>query len=82
MINTVAAGISLAVNIPLNVLFIPRMGIAGAALASTVSYTLTAVVALAAFLKISGNTLWDTIVIKPRDLKNCARELAKMRGRI
>ena len=69
IVGTIAAGVSLAVNIPLNLLLIPRMGISGAALASTVSYSLTAVVVLAAFLKISGNSWIDTILLKREDLK-------------
>jgi O-antigen/teichoic acid export membrane protein len=69
MINIVASGISLAVNIPLNLFLIPRMGISGAALASTISYSLTAVVVLVAFLKISGNSWVDTLLLKREDLK-------------
>jgi len=67
-VNAVAAGISLAVNVPLNLLLIPGMGIAGAALASTVSYSVTAAVTLAVFLRVSGNRWFDTIVIKREDL--------------
>jgi len=81
LMNTVAAGISLAVNVPLNMFFIPKMGIAGAALASTISYTLSALVVLAAFMRISGNSLFDMIVIKPRDLRIYTGALAKMRRR-
>lgn len=80
LINTAAAGVSLAVNIPLNLLLIPRIGISGAALASTISYSLTALVVLVAFLRISKNSLFDTIVIKPRDLKIYTEVLAKGRS--
>ena len=79
MINTTAAGVSLAVNIPLNLLLIPSMGIAGAALASTISYTMTAVIVLVAFIRISKNSLFDTVVIKPRDLEIYRGMLAKSR---
>lgn len=77
MINTVAAGVSLAVNIPLNLLLIPKMGISGAALASTVSYTLVTVVVLIYFLSVSKNSLFDTIVIKPRDLRILVKVMVK-----
>ena len=80
MINTVAAGVSLAVNIPLNLLLIPEMGISGAALASTISYTAATIIVLIAFLRISNNSLFDTIVIKPKDLRIYADVLAKGRG--
>ncbi len=80
MINTVAAGISLAVNIPLNIIFIPRMGIAGSALASSISYSLTALAVLVAFMKISGNGLFETLVLRPKDLKAYARTIAEIRA--
>lgn len=69
IINTYAAGMSLIVNIFLNIWLIPIWGISGAALASTVSYTLTAAFVLTLFLRISHNGLFDTIVIKKQDLK-------------
>lgn len=77
IINTAAAATSLAVNIPLNILFIPMWGISGAALASTISYTLTAIVVLVAFMRISKNSLFDTLIIKPQDLKIYTDVLAK-----
>jgi len=69
IISTIADSISLAVNIPLNLLLIPKMGISGAALASTVSYSMAAIAILAAFLKISGNSWVDTILFKREDLR-------------
>jgi Na+-driven multidrug efflux pump len=69
IINAVAAGVSLALNIPLNLWLIPRWGISGAAFASTVSYTVTAIVVLIAFMRISKNSWFDTIVVKPQDLR-------------
>ncbi|MBN2186932.1 MAG: flippase [Dehalococcoidia bacterium] len=69
VVGTIAAGVSLAVNIPLNLVLIPRMGISGAALASTISYSVTALVVLVTFLRISGNSLVDTILLRREDLK-------------
>ena len=69
IVGTIAAGVALAVNIPLNLFLIPRMGISGAALASTISYTVAAIVVLVAFLRISGNSWIDTILLKREDLK-------------
>jgi Na+-driven multidrug efflux pump len=56
--------VALLVNIGLNILLIPRMGVSGAALASAVSYTLNALVVLTAFLRISG--LRAAVVLVPR----------------
>jgi len=69
IVGTIAAVVSLAVNIPLNIFLIPRMGISGAALASTISYSVTAIVILVAFQKISGNSWVDTLLLKREDLK-------------
>lgn len=80
MINTVAVAVSLAVNIPLNLLLIPMWGIAGAAFASTVAYTITTIIILAYFMRISGNSLFDTIMIKPQDLRIYAEVLTKGRS--
>lgn len=67
--GTLAAFISLAVNIPLNIYLIPRWGIAGAAFSSTVAYSLASLISLIAFLKISGNSLLDTLIIKKQDIQ-------------
>jgi O-antigen/teichoic acid export membrane protein len=82
IINAVVAGISLGVNIPLNLLLIPRMGIAGAALASTVSYSVSAVVTLVAFTRVSGNSWFDTLIIKPEDVRLYAGLCATLGHRI
>ncbi len=44
------------------------MGISGAALATTCSYFIYAGIILMAFLRISGNRLTDTVIIKSQDL--------------
>ena len=53
------------------------MGISGAALASTISYTITTIVVLMAFLRISRNSLLDTIIIKLQDFRIYTEVLAK-----
>lgn len=68
MINTYAAIISLAVNIPLNLIFIPQLGIIGSALASSIAYFVSAIIVLICFLKISGNSISDTLIIKKEDI--------------
>lgn len=69
MINTYAAAISLAVNVPLNFILIPQIGIVGSALASTISYTVTTIVVLASFLKLSKSSLSETLILKDQDIK-------------
>jgi O-antigen/teichoic acid export membrane protein len=79
IINTIAAGVSLIINISLNILLIPTMGISGAALASTISYSVTSVIVFIAFIRISHNSIFDTLIIKPRDLRVYAQLLTKGR---
>ena len=69
IVGTVASGVALAVNVPLSILLIPKIGISGAALASTISYIVGAVVVLGFFLRISKSSLVDTVLLKREDLE-------------
>lgn len=69
MVNTYAVIISLVVNIPLNLIFIPQWGIVGSALASSISYTITAVIILVIFLQLSKSTVSDTLILKKEDIE-------------
>ncbi len=53
-INTLAAAIGLAVTITGNILLVPRLGLAGAALTSSAAYTAAAAYAVCFFLRHSG----------------------------
>jgi O-antigen/teichoic acid export membrane protein len=57
------------VNISLNLLLIPKWGIAGAAFASTVSYSVGTCIKLIVFLKMSENSLLNTLIIKKQDIE-------------
>jgi O-antigen/teichoic acid export membrane protein len=59
------AAATLALTILLDIYLIPRMGVPGAALASTVSYLVGAILALTWFHKISGLS-WQTALIVER----------------
>ncbi len=67
--GTLAAFVSLAVNIPLNLLLIPKWGIAGAAFASTVAYSLAALMVIIAFARLSKTSWGEILLIKRGDLK-------------
>jgi hypothetical protein len=64
-------------NVGLNVVLIPRWGVAGAA-ASIAAYLLSSAVVLVAFLRISGNTLSNTLVLKLSDLRAFGRRRLKV----
>lgn len=66
MLNTYTALGALAINISLNLIWIPMYGISGAALASTVSYVLTLLAGLILYCRISGNS-WASMLIPRRE---------------
>lgn len=53
---------SVILNIALNVLWIPRFGISGAASATSISYTFAFVVITIVYAKISGNNIWHIVL--------------------
>jgi O-antigen/teichoic acid export membrane protein len=64
----IVAGLTgLVVNVGLNFILIPRIGIAGAALATTSSYTITSLILLFFFLKESDFRLRDLLLIRNSD---------------
>jgi O-antigen/teichoic acid export membrane protein len=84
-VNIIAAGIALGVNFTLNIILIPRYGISGAAVSTAISYTLAALLLLFIFVRESGGSLRDTIMIRATDLASYPRMLAAagdhLRGR-
>jgi O-antigen/teichoic acid export membrane protein len=81
-VNIVAAGLALGVNLTLNLLLIPRLGIVGAALSTAVSYTLAALLLLFVFVRESGESLRGTVVIRAADLASYPRILAAAGSRL
>ena len=65
---TVIMATGLAINVIANFTLIPRLGINGAALSSSISYTTTAIITVAVFRRLSGIPVVDTLVIKRSDL--------------
>ena len=66
MLNNYIDLIVLAINITLNLLWIPRYGITGAAWASTFSYTFSLLCRLYFYCKLSSN-LWKKVIFPQRD---------------
>jgi len=65
IVNTYVSLGTLATNVMLNILWIPRYGIAGAAWASTVSYGVTLLARLFLYCRLSGNS-WTKVVFPQR----------------
>ncbi len=74
--------IGLAINIGSNLLLIPRLGINGAALSSSISYGLTALMTLVVFVRISGRGWAETLVVRPSDVRAVGRAVRPMIDRL
>jgi O-antigen/teichoic acid export membrane protein len=69
---------SLAVNLPLNLLLIPRWGLVGAALASSAGYAAATAMILADFHRLTGVRWVEALVITQDDLRLCGRMAARL----
>jgi O-antigen/teichoic acid export membrane protein len=70
----------LATNVIANLLLVPRLGINGAALASSISYILTAALTLSAFVRVSGRGLRETLVLRGSDMRAAGQTLRAARA--
>ncbi len=71
----------LFINIAANLLLIPTLGIAGAAIAATFSFSCNGLLFLFAFRKESGVGIFDTLIMKKTDVDLIARSAAEWRKR-
>jgi O-antigen/teichoic acid export membrane protein len=74
--------IAVVSNIAANLVLIPRFGLNGAALSSTISYTLCAVVLVAYFRRVTGVSLAALVVPTAADARYLARIVARELGRV
>lgn len=75
---TKAAVIACAATLGLDLLLIPRYGIMGAAAASTAAYTLGGVWLLFSYLKFSGASLSETLIVRGADLEEYKSRLRRI----
>ena len=80
ILNTYTALGALAVNIVLNLIWIPIYGISGAAAASTVSYGCTLIVGLILYSRISGNPWTSVLIPRREDWSRYGRALLRLTG--
>lgn len=66
--GTWSASAALALTLLFDLLLIPRMGITGAGIASSLSYGLSSMVLLFLYVRLSGNTVSSVLLIQPSDL--------------
>jgi len=79
-INILAAVTALCLNVGLNWYLIPRFGIEGAALANGLSYSTAALLLLAVFVRESGHSVRETVLVQRADLGDLARVALRFRG--
>jgi O-antigen/teichoic acid export membrane protein len=72
-VNITAAATALVLNVVFNCLMIPRWFAAGAAAASGISYSIAALILLVMFLRESGRTFAETVVVRRTELESIAR---------
>ncbi len=81
-INTIAAVISLAINLTANLYFIPRLGVAGASLASSLSYTVTLVLRVIIFSRMTGASWGNLFILTWSDWLFWKKVLGTLRARL
>ncbi len=79
-VNILAGYVALAGNLVLNVVLIPRHGIIGAAMATAISYTVSALILLAFFLRESRLPWHEPLILRLSDLAMWRRALAEFIG--
>lgn len=67
LLNTYVGGIGIAVQVALNLAWIPRFGAAGAAWATTIAYGINLAARLWLYMKLSGNSMAEVILPQGSD---------------
>ncbi len=77
-LNIYISGVSIVLNVILNILLIPKYGVVGAAWATSASYTFAFVAVVIIYASISGNNIWTVVVPQRSDLALCKRVLRRV----
>ncbi len=77
--KSISSTIGMVSNVVLNIVLIPLYGINGASLATTVSYSLTAILAIYWFTKTTGTTLRQLLLVQLEDLTLILSKVARRR---
>lgn len=79
--HTIATAVAFGVNIGLCLLWIPKLGIVGAAWASTIAYAVQSALMLVFFTRLSGCGVAETVMIRAEDLSLYAGLVRRLFGR-
>lgn len=80
--GAVSSTVALVVNLILNLFMIPRLGIAGAALSSTISYSLATTILIVAFVRVTKTSLADILLLRLTDLRVYMETIPKIKERL
>ena len=80
--STLIMGVGLLVNIGCNLVLVPRLGITGAAMSSSLSYAATALLMLTVFLRLSGLGWREAILLRRSDIRSAFRFLVAIADRL
>lgn len=72
-LNSIAAIIGVIVNVALNLMLLPAIGILGAAIATSVSYSTISIIVYICFIKFSSVRWWQPLLPNGADLQLLAR---------
>ena len=81
-VNIFAACLALSLNVGLNIFLSPRFGIAGAALANGLSYGTAALTLLVAFVRDSGHSVRETLIVRPSEVVAMTGIARRILGRL
>jgi O-antigen/teichoic acid export membrane protein len=79
---SIGATVALLVNVPMNIILIPRLGIVGASLSSVASYTVMAAMMVVVASRVSGQSPWSLCIPRRSDFGLLAAGLARMANQL
>ena len=80
-LNLMASAVALIVNFAMNLILIPRMGIAGAGLSSALSYSCSTAILARIYFRESGKSLRDVVLLRGTDIAAYRRVWSEVTGR-
>ena len=68
-LNALSNLVGLIINVSFNILLIPRMGIVGAAVATSISYTITSCLFVISFLRLTKLSIWKLFIFDKEEIE-------------
>jgi O-antigen/teichoic acid export membrane protein len=77
-INSYQSAVTFAVNVILNLFLIPRFGVSGVAVASSISYSLLAILKIITYFRMTNVSLRKILLLDTDDIKRIYRSSAAL----